>query len=290
MSADAPIPTLELGTHKLHRVDDGFFKLDGGAMFGVVPKTLWSKAMPADEDNRIRMGSNCLLVEKGADLVLIDTGLGGHADEKFRGIYAYGETAGRLPQEIRRAGFELGDVTHVVLSHLHFDHCGWNCTDGPGGLVPTFPKARYWMSRGEVEHARAPNQRDRASYFPRNWEPLFEAGVAELFDGQGSPIEGVTAIEAPGHNRNMCVVRVDGGASDAQAIFLADLVPTVAHVPYPWVMGYDLYPLETLAGKEHWLPQAAAGGWLCHFEHEPDTPWARLVADKPGRFKAAALR
>lgn len=278
---------LELGSFRLHRVDDGGFRLDGGAMFGVVPKTLWSKVSPADEDNRIRMGSNCLLIEAGSDLVLVDTGLGGHADEKFRGIYAYDRRAGGLPGEIEKAGFALGDVTHVVLSHLHFDHCGWNCTDGGNGgsLRPTFPKARYWLSRGEVEHARKPNLRDRASYFPRNWEPLFEAGVAELFDGEGGPLPGIRAIEAPGHNRNMCVIRVDGGAPGAQAIFFADLIPTTAHIPYPWVMGYDLYPLETLAGKQHWLPQAAAGGWLCHFEHDPDTPWARLEEEKPGKFR-----
>lgn len=283
--------SLQLGSHQLHLVDDGQFRLDGGAMFGVVPKNLWSRVAPADEENRIRMGSNCLLIEHGSDLVLVDTGLGGHADEKFRGIYAYDERAGSLPRNIEAAGFALGDVTHVVLSHLHFDHSGWNCTNTGKGdtLAPTFPKARYWLARGEVEHARAPNLRDRASYFPRNWEPLFAAGVAELFEGSGSPIPGVEAIEAPGHNRNMCVVRVDGGAPEAQAIFLADLVPTTAHVPYPWVMGYDLYPLETLAGKEHWLPQAAAGGWLCHFEHDPDVPWARLEADKPGKLRVVPV-
>lgn len=281
--------SLQLGSHKLHLVDDGGFRLDGGAMFGVVPKNLWSRGTPADEENRIRMGTNCLLVETGGELVLIDTGLGGHADAKFRGIYAYDDHAGRLPREIEKAGFALGDVSHVVLSHLHFDHCGWNCTERGGKLEPTFPKARYWMSRGEVEHARTPNPRDRASYFPRNWEPLFEAGVAELFDGEASPAAGITAIEAPGHNRNMCVVRVDGGAPDAQAIFLADLVPTTAHVPYAWVMGYDLYPLETLAGKERWLPLAADGGWLCHFEHDPDTPWARLEADRPGKLRVVPV-
>ena len=282
--------TLQLGTHRLIRVDDGLFRLDGGAMFGVVPKTLWSQKAPADAENRIRMGTHCLLVESGNELVLIDTGLGGHADEKFRAIYAYDERAGGLLEEIAKAGYELGDITHVLLSHLHFDHCGWNCSERAGKLEPTFPKARYWLCRGEVEHARAPNPRDRASYFPRNWEPLFEAGVVELFSGEGEPIAGVKAIECAGHNRNMCVVRVDGGAADAQAIFLADLVPTTAHVPYPWVMGYDLYPLETLANKQHWLPLAAAGGWLCHFEHDPDSPWARLTEEKPGKFRVDPVR
>lgn len=276
--------SLQLGSVRLHQVDDGGFRLDGGAMFGVVPKTLWSRGTPADEQNRIRMGTQCLLIEKGSELVLVDTGLGGHADAKFRAIYSYDDRAGCLLDEIRRAGFAPGDITHVVLSHLHFDHAGWNCSERGGKLVPTFEKARYWLSAGEVEHARHPNARDRASYFSRNWEPLFEHGVVELFSGSGKPIAEVEAIETPGHNRNMCVVRVDGGFPEAQAIFLADLVPTRAHVPYPWVMGYDLYPLETLANKEHWLPQAAAGNWLCHFEHDPDQPWARLREESPGKF------
>lgn len=287
--ADPGASSLQLGSHRLIRVDDGGFRLDGGAMFGVVPKNLWSRGTPADEQNRIRMGTQCLLVEYGNELLLVDTGLGGHADEKYRGIYGYDERAGCLLEEIGKAGYELGDITHVLLSHLHFDHCGWNCTERGGKLVPTFPKAKYWLCRGEVEHARAPNPRDRASYFPRNWEPLFEAGVVELFEGAGEPMPGVTAIEAPGHNRNMCVVRIDGGAPNAQAIFLADLVPTTAHVPYPWVMGYDLYPLETLAGKQHWLPLAAEGGWLCHFEHDPDIPWARLEEEKPGKFRVVPV-
>lgn len=278
----------QLGDFTLQRVSDGTFKLDGGAMFGVVPKNLWAKAKPPDEQNRILMGTNCLLVARGAELVLIDTGLGGHLDAKMREIYDLEEGAVRLPESLAAAGYELGDVTHVVLSHLHFDHCGWNCTERGGRIVPTFPKARYWMCRGEAEHARQPNLRDRASYFPRNWEPLFEAGVAELFDQVGEPMTGIQAIRTPGHNHDMCIVRIDGGAPGAQAAYWADLVPTVAHVPYPWVMGYDLYPLQTLDNKLRWLPQAAAGNWLCLFEHDADTPWARLAEEKPGKLRVLA--
>ena len=273
-----------LGEFELTVVGDGGFRLDGGAMFGVVPKVLWEKACPADGNNRIRMATNCLLVARGSDLLLIDTGIGDKHDPRFQANYGMETGAVRLPEAIRRAGYEPGDVTHVLLSHLHFDHCGWNTRIDPSGrIVPPFPNARYWLQRGEVEHARQPNERDRASYDPRNWEPLFEAGVVELFGDEGEPIPGVRAVRVPGHNADMCIVLIDGGAEE-RAVFWADLVPTSAHVPYPWIMSYDLYPLTTLENKKIWLPRAAGGNWLCVFEHDPDVPFARLVEDKPGRY------
>jgi glyoxylase-like metal-dependent hydrolase (beta-lactamase superfamily II) len=279
---------MELGDLKLTLVSDGEFRLDGGAMFGVVPRTLWEKAKPPDALNRIRMGTNCLLVARGSDLLLIDTGIGNKHDTRFQEIYDMDPAAERLPAAIRRAGYELGDVTHVLLSHLHFDHCGWNTREQGGRIVPTFPKARYWLQRGEVDHARSPNERDRASYFPQNWEPLFEAGAVELFGDEAEPMPGVKAVRAPGHNADMCIVLLDGG-DDRRAAYWADLVPTSAHVPYPWIMGYDLYPLTTLENKKHWLPRAVAGDWLCIFEHDPVVPFARLVEEKPGRFRAVPV-
>ena len=279
---------IDLGRFRLHVVSDGNFKLDGGAMFGVVPKTLWQREKPADADNRIEMGTNCLLIEAGDDLVLIDTGLGEKQDDKFRGLYSYEAGARRLPDSIRAAGFDIEEVTHVVLTHLHFDHCGWNTRfDGAGRAVPTFPRARYWLNRGEVEHARRPTERDRASYFPSNWEPLFESGQVELFDDLGEVVSGIRAEKAPGHNADMCVVTLADG--DARGIFLADLVPTTAHVPLPWIMGYDLYPLQTLESKKLWLPRLASGNWLCIFEHDASTPLGRIVSEKPGKFAAAPI-
>jgi glyoxylase-like metal-dependent hydrolase (beta-lactamase superfamily II) len=257
-------------------------------MFGVVPRTMWEREKPPDELNRIRMGTNCLLVERGSDLLLIDTGIGDKHDPRFEKLYGMDPHATRLPDAIRRAGYELGDVNHVLLSHLHFDHCGWNTQEQEGKIVPTFPKATYWLQRGEVDHARLPNERDRASYFPENWEPLFEAGAAELFGDEAEPIPGVKAVRVPGHNADMCIVLLDGGEG-AQAVYWADLVPTAAHVPYPWIMGYDLYPLTTLENKKLWLPKAAAGDWLCIFEHDPVTPLGRLVEEKPGRFRAVPV-
>lgn len=282
-------PHLELGRLDLAIASDGGFRLDGGAMFGVVPRPLWTKPKPPDERNRIRMGTNCLLIAAGRELVLVDSGLGDKQDAQFRDLYGFEPGARRLPESIRAAGYELGDVTHVLLTHLHFDHSGWNARDAGGKLVPTFPNARYWLERGEVEHARHPNERDRVSYDPRNWEPLFAAGVVELFDSTAAPIDGVRAIKVPGHNADMCIVRLDGGAAE-QGVFWADLVPTAAHAPLPWIMAYDLYPLETLANKRLWLPQALAGSWLCIFEHDPDVPLGRIVEDKPGRYRAEALQ
>lgn len=276
---------MKLGSLDLTLVSDGGFRLDGGAMFGVVPRVLWERVKAPDAKNRIAMATNCLLIESGSDLLLIDTGIGDKNDARFREMFALEDGATRLPDSIRQAGYELGDITHVVLTHLHFDHCGWNTCETDTGLRPTFPKARYWLERGEVEHARQPNARDRASYDGRNWEPLFEAGVAELFDDHCEPCPGVRAQKVRGHNADMCIVLLDGG-QEQRGVFWADLVPTAAHVPFPWIMGYDLYPLETLANKELWLPRAVEEGWLAIFEHESEQPLGRVIQDARGRPSA----
>ncbi len=290
MAVEGPSPPdqRQLGDLTLTRVSDGEFRLDGGAMFGVVPKVLWQKHQPADDKNRILMQTNSLLVESGDELVLIDTGIGRKHSDKFLEIHTVDADGPTLLDAIEAAGYELGDITHVVLSHLHFDHCGWNAVEKGGKFVPTFPKARYWFARGEIEHARNPIDRDRASYLPVNWEPIFEAGVAELFEDRVEVISGVEAVKAPGHNADMCVVTLDGG-EDQRGAFLADLIPTRAHIPYPWIMGYDLYPVTTLETKKEWVPKLAAEGWLCFFEHDAYQPWGRIVEVKPGRYAAVEI-
>ena len=260
---------MKLGDFELDIISDGAFRLDGGAMFGVVPKVLWEKQKAPDEKNRIRMGTNCLLVRTGREVLLIDTGLGDKNDAKFQAIYAYEEGARRLPAALAAAGVAPADVTHVVLSHLHFDHCGWSTRLEGERIVPTFANARYWMNRAEVGHARSPNERDRASYDGRNWEPLFEAGQVDLFDREAQIVPGVRALEVPGHNGSMCIVLIESRGE--KAVFWADLVPTVAHLPYPWVMGYDLFPVTTMENKQLWLPRAAQEDWLCVFEHDAET-------------------
>ena len=276
---------MRLGRFELRLLSDGEFRLDGGAMFGVVPKVLWQALKEPDEHNRIRMTTNCLLVEAGDDLVLVDTGVGDKLDARSQQIYGLREDEPRLLDRLEGAGFEPHDVTHVLLTHLHFDHCGWNTRRRDTRVVPTFPKARYWINRAEVEHARSPNLRDRSSYIPDNWEPLFEAGQVELFDAEAEPIEGVKAALAAGHSPGMCVVELNGG-NDARGVFFADLVPTAAHVPYPWIMAFDLEPMKTLEAKKRWIPRAAAGGWLCVFEHDADEPLGHIVEVEPGRYIA----
>jgi glyoxylase-like metal-dependent hydrolase (beta-lactamase superfamily II) len=280
---------MQLGAFDVWIVADGEFRLDGGAMFGVVPRVMWERAKPPDERNRIRMGTNCLLVARGSELLLVDTGIGDKHDARFRDQFGLEAGARRLPESIRAAGFELGDVTHVLLTHLHFDHVGWNTSDAGDRLVPTFPRARYWIAEGELAHARSPNERDAASYDPRNYEPLVAAGVVETFPEQAEPVPGVRLVRVPGHNADMCIVLLDGGEGASPLAYWADLVPTSAHVPYPWIMGYDLYPMETLANKRRWLPQAAAGGWISVFEHDPVVPVARLEEVRPGRYQAQPL-
>jgi glyoxylase-like metal-dependent hydrolase (beta-lactamase superfamily II) len=250
-----------LGPLKLTLVGDGLFRLDGGAVFGVVPRVLWERKKRPDEHNRIPMATSCVLVERGSDLVLVDVGLGDKLDARDLGVFGMEKGATRLPEAIRQAGYELGDVTAVLPTHLHFDHCGWMTRDnGSGRLVPTFPKARYFLERSELEHARHPNVRDF------------------------SPVEGVRAVKVRGHNADMCIVTFDGGGE--RAVFWADLVPTTAHVATAWVMSFDLYPLETMANKETWIRRAAEGGWLCFYGHEADEPVGRIVESKPGRYRA----
>jgi len=276
---------VRLGRLTLHLLPDVEFRLDGGAMFGVVPKLLWDRVKPADDENRIRMGTNCLLIEAGEERVLVDTGIGDKLPEKARKMYALADEGERLLDRLRAVGCPPESVTRVLLSHLHFDHCGWNTRRAGDRLVPTFPNARYWIERSELAHARSPNERDAVSYMAENWEPLVEAGVVELFDEQCEIVPGVRAVKAPGHNADLCIVTIDGGDGE-RAVFWADLVPHAVHVPYAWIMGFDAFPMQTLESKKKWIPRAAEEGWLCFFEHDADTPTGRIVEERPGRYRA----
>jgi glyoxylase-like metal-dependent hydrolase (beta-lactamase superfamily II) len=278
-----------VGSIRIHALDAGSLKLDGGAMFGAVPKPLWERRIPADERNRIPLAMRCLLVEAPQALVLVDTGLGNKESAKFLDIYRVSNSAvsgkgapTRLEDAIRHAGFEPSDVDVVVNTHLHFDHAGGNTfVDASGTVGVSFPKARHVVQRHELDFARSRNERIRASYLAHNFEPVVDAGLWDLVDGETQVTEGVRVLPTPGHIPHHQSVLIE---SDGQvACVLADVCPTTAHLPLPWIMGYDLEPLVTLESKRGLWARALEDDWLLVFEHDPVTPWGRLdpAADVP---------
>jgi len=264
-------------------VDAGSLWLDGGAMFGVVPKPLWSRRSPADDRNRIPLAMRCLLVETDEATLLVDTGLGNKEGEKFKSIYGVsneGEPT-RLESSLSRLGIEPEDIDVVVATHLHFDHAGGGTRREKDGTVrPAFPAARYVVCRGEYEFARWDNERVRASYMSDNFEPLAAAGCLDLVDGGSEVVPGVHLVATPGHTPHHQSVHIDLGGETV--LFLADLVPTTAHLPLPWIMGYDVQPLVTLESKRETLTRAADGGWWLVFEHDPFTAWGRAAPPPTG--------
>ena len=255
-----------LGNFELLTLSDGFFNLDGGAMFGVVPRTLWERKLRPDDRNRIPLGMRPLLV-RGDQTIIIDAGCGDKMDARNTEIYGL-ERAYHLDQSLADAGLSVEDIDLVVASHLHFDHVGGFTTRTPDGrLVPRFPKARYVVHRGEWEDATHPHERNRASYLPENFTPLEEAGVLTLV-GDGAEIaRGIRYRASGGHTRHHQVVTIESGGQTA--VFAADMYPTSAHLPDAWIMGYDLYPMDTLAFKRAFAREAIAKEYLVFFEHDP---------------------
>ncbi len=283
-----------VGRLRCHLLEGGDQALDGGAMFGVVPKPLWSKRVTTDERNRIPLGMRCLLVEHPDGLVLIDTALGDKEDPKFLDIYAVknqGADPGptRLEDALKVAGYRPDEVRWVINTHLHFDHAGGN-TLGSGGAEPrlAFPNATYLVQKNELEFARHTNERTRASYLPPNYEPVAKAGRWKLLDGEGEILPGLSARLTPGHVPwHQSIVLSSGGET---AVFLGDVIPTAAHLPLPWIMGYDLEPLRTLESKRALLKDAVNGGWTFIFEHDPTIATGRVVSDGTGGVKLAEER
>ena len=277
---------MQFGDYRVEVVPGGEFRLDGGAMFGVVPRALWQRAAPPDEQNRVRLNTNCLYVQAAGERVLVETGMGDKWSPRHREMYGVGAGPALAESLFERTGRRPEDVTIVVNTHLHFDHAGGNTTlDAQGRAVPAFPNARYFVSHSEYEHAEAPHERDRASYLPENWRPLAESGQLELKEAEYEVVPGLTLETVPGHSRTMQCVRLRRGGRTLYGF--ADLVPTRAHVPLAWVMGYDLYPVETLEAKRRLLPQAAVEGWLCLFYHDSAEPLARVV-EEGGKLRAVS--
>jgi glyoxylase-like metal-dependent hydrolase (beta-lactamase superfamily II) len=275
---------VQFGEYRVEVVPDAEFHLDGGAMFGVVPRSLWSRVCPPDEQNRIRMNMNCLFVETPTERILIETGIGDKWPANRAAMYGI-ERRRTLRESVRAlTGYAPEEITIVVNTHLHFDHAGGNTTlDTEGKAVPTFPNARYFVSQDEYRHAGSPHERDRASYLPENWKPLEESGQLELKPSNYEVVAGLHMETVTGHSQTMQCVRLERAGRTLYSF--ADLVPMRAHVPYAWIMGYDLYPVETLDAKKRLLPQAARDGWLCLFYHDPDAPLCRIV-EAEGKLRA----
>ncbi|WP_375445057.1 MBL fold metallo-hydrolase [uncultured Fibrella sp.] len=260
-------------------IDTGFFKLDGGAMFGVVPKPIWQKNFPADDQNRCNWAMRCLLIEVDGRLVLVDTGIGNKQDEKFFGHYALNGDA-TLENSIRRAGYALNDITDVLLTHLHFDHVGGAVERAGDMLRPTFPQATYWTHSDHWAWATNPNPREKASFLRENMMPLQESGQLQFFGDTYLAIPGLDLVYVDGHTEKMALPKLTIG--DRTLLYCADLIPSAGHVPLPYVMSYDVRPLLTMTEKERLLAEAAAGNWILVFEHDATTEAATVEQTEKG--------
>ena len=271
---------INLGQFEIHGLRDGFFYLDGGAMFGVVPKSLWERKCTPDRQNRIKLGLNSILIKTDKKLVLVETGIGARLNPKFSEYYAV-ERKPDLIASLGRLGIEAGDIDVVINTHLHFDHCHGNTEESEKGeIVPAFPQAKYIIQRGEWEYALNPCFRDKPSYISDSFLPLEKQGLVQFVDGDTEISEGIEAVLAPGHTAYHQCVKVQ---SDHQTFFfLADMVPTSAHVGLPYIMSYDLFPLETLENKKKFFDQAIEEDWIVGFVHDPNLFFGKIdkVEDK----------
>jgi glyoxylase-like metal-dependent hydrolase (beta-lactamase superfamily II) len=295
-----------LGDFDLTVCTDGTYLLDGGAMFGVVPRTLWQKRIKPDLDNRILLGLNTAIVRTGTHTIAIETGIGNKQTPKMREIFQNQE---RLPQSLAAAGIRPEDIDIVINTHLHFDHCGWNTTLHPDGTVtPTFPNARYFAHRGEVEHGHLQLERDAVSYNSPNYDPLIASGQMTLldddnfFNARDSRVEicpGISVELFPGHTAHMMGVHIGpprptesrpGGSSPSpHACYIGDLLPTAHHLDITWVMGYDLDPLRCIEERKRFYRHAIPEDWLVLFTHDHSTPMAHITLNDKGKPTATRL-
>jgi glyoxylase-like metal-dependent hydrolase (beta-lactamase superfamily II) len=264
---------LQLGDIRITPVRAGSYWWDGGAMFGVVPKTLWSRHEPGDELNRIEAGFNCFVVETGEHRILIETGGGVRHDARARDRMRLPDPP-PIAEVLAQHGFAADSIDIVINTHLHWDHCGGNTVDDGGRVSPALPRARYFTQRGEIEHAREQHPRDAVSYRAVNYEPLIECGCMRLLDGDTEVVPGVSVEVAPGHNRDMMIVMARSRGESW--CHFADLIEYAAQLTPTWVSGFDLFPLETIANKTRLLPVAAAEQWWCSFGHDPRVSFAKI--------------
>jgi glyoxylase-like metal-dependent hydrolase (beta-lactamase superfamily II) len=309
------MPSLTLGDFELSVFSDGTYPLDGGAFFGVIPKTMWSRKVEADERNYVYAGMNSLLIRTGKQNVLVETGMGNKLSERM--VKFYGQPA-KLLANLAAEGVYPDEIDIVINTHLHFDHCGWNTVrDEDGKIVPTFPRAKYYAPEGEWQYARKPSERDAISYIPDNYDPLVKSGQMTLLKGNEEIVPGISVKTFPGHTASMMGVIVNGchpeepsvgdegsgraartrsakreeknrasGAHPSIACYISDLIPSTAHIDLAWGMAFDLYPLQTIESKKEYYAKAMPEKWLTVFTHDPKTPWAYIEKDEAGKMVA----
>jgi glyoxylase-like metal-dependent hydrolase (beta-lactamase superfamily II) len=271
---------LTIGGYEVQEIETGTFRLDGGAMFGVVPKPLWERTSSADARNRITLASRCMLLRGNGRVVLVDTGNGTKYNEKMSDVFSIDVTQNALLRSLARVGVSPDGVTDVILTHLHFDHAGGATVRSNGRIEPTFPRARYSVQRSQWDAAHGPTERDRASFLSDDFDPLMEAGVLDLVEGECEILPGINVLLFFGHTTALqCPVLSDGQQT---ILFCADLIPLREHVQLPWIMGYDLRPLVTLEEKRHILRRAVDERWLLFFQHDPETAVATVTNDARG--------
>ena len=273
-----------LGDFELTAVSDGHYRLDGGAFFGVVPKTMWEKKVKADAENYIPVGLNSVVVRTGDHTVLIETGIGNKLPERMAKIY--GQPA-KLLDNLAAAGIWPEDISIVINTHLHFDHCGWNTMRQGDKIVPTFPRAKYYVQEGEWQHGRRQHERDAVSYISDNYDPLITSGKMQLLRGDQEIVPGISVKVFPGHTQHMQAVILRSGGQTA--CYISDLIPTSWHLDLTWVMAFDLFPLQTMDSRKQYYAQAIPEKWLTMFTHDPNVPWAYVEKDERGRMVARTI-
>ena len=268
-----------IGKWKVFAIESGFFKLDGGAMMGSVPKVLWQETNPPDQLNRIDLSLRCLLVDDGEHVVLIESGIGDKNPDKFKKMFAIDHSQYTLSDTLYKYGYTDKDITHMILTHLHFDHSGGAlCYDESGALQLTFPNAKYYVSKRNWDIGLNPSSRDQASYLIDNYQLLEDQGLLELFDDNAQILDGISGYAVDGHTTGQQLIKVsDEGQS---IVFVSDLIPLKSHLKLPWIMGYDLHAALTLKEKKIFLDQACSEGWLLFFYHDPNTIAVRISKDK----------
>ncbi len=272
---------------KLYSVNAGNFKLDGGAMFGVVPKSIWNRLNPADENNMCNWAMRCLLIEDGDRLILVDNGMGDKQDAKFFGYY-YLNGDDSLQKSLAKHGFGPDDITDVVLTHLHFDHCGGSIKVSGDKLVPAFKNAKYYVNEKHWNWAVNPNAREKASFLKENILPIQESGQLNFITGSSKIIDNMSFVEVNGHTEAMMLPKINYKGNTI--LYMADLIPSVAHLPLPYIMGYDVRPLQTLKEKTDILAQAAKNDWKLFFEHDHSVELISLEQNEKGVRRREELK